>query len=261
MLSDPHLIALGKAVENDAWPRPKCPGCMDARINFEKPTEILDPGSASSQDHPAWEPDWIYGSFHIVGRCEGADCGQIVLGVGSFRVGQAEREYEQQYATWYSLDYLSPPIILLRVPESAPTIVSDGIERASRLLLADPGLAATALRTTVELFLTSEGVAAQDANGNFISAHKRIGQWEAAGGDPKVAALFKAVKWIGNVGTHEDSDLTLKDVLEGAEFLDEAFHRLFVGPDIDLRAQAINSAKGPNRATPGPSASPPQPAP
>ena len=55
------------------------------------------------------------------------------------------------------------------------------------------------------------------------------------------------MKWLGNVGTHEDSDLTTAEVLDGAILLDEAFHRLYTGPDIDARAQTINTAEGPNR--------------
>ncbi len=111
-------------------------------------------------------------------------------------------------------------------------------------MFADPGLSATGLRATVERFLTSQNIPSRDAASNFLGAHKRIEQWRVAGGDAKVADLFMAVKWIGNTGGHEVSDLTAREVLEGVEFLDEAFHRLFVGPDLDQRAQAVNALKG-----------------
>ena len=77
---------------------------------------------------------------------------------------------------------------------------------------------------------------------------RSIQEWKS--GDPSrpnVADLFFAVKWLGNAGTHEDSDLTTFEVLEGARVLDEAFHRLFTGPDIDAHARIINEAKGPSR--------------
>ena len=64
---------------------------------------------------------------------------------------------------------------------------------------------------------------------------------------PAVADLFFAVKWLGKAGTHEDSDLTTIELLDGARVLDEAFHRLFTGPDIEAHAQIINAAKGPFR--------------
>ena len=85
-------------------------------------------------------------------------------------------------------------------------------------------------------------------NGEFRSAHSRINEWKNADPTrPAVADLFFAVKWLGNAGTHEDSDLTTIEVLDGARVLDEAFHRLFLGADIDKHVQTINAAKGPYR--------------
>ena len=40
----------------------------------------------------------------------------------------------------------------------------------------------------------------------------------------------------------------MDDVLDGVEFIDEAFHTLFVAPDVDARAQTINANKGRGRA-------------
>ena len=139
-------------------------------------------------------------------------------------------------------------MLMMSIPKSAPDEVREGVLRASRVLFADPGLAATALRATVERFLTSEGISATRPTGQFRNAHERIKEWRDADPDrPAVADLFFAVKWLGNVGTHEDSDLTAMEVLDGARVLDEAFHRLFTGPDIDAQARTINAAKGPSR--------------
>lgn len=122
------------------------------------------------------------------------------------------------------------------------------MSRASRVLFADPGLAATALRATVELFLTSEGIASRRTNGKFRSAHERIVEWVNADTDrPAVKDLFFAVKWLGNSGTHEDSDLTAIEVLDGARVLEEAFHRLFTGTEIEAHARSIIAAEGPPR--------------
>lgn len=131
----------------------------------------------------------------------------------------------------------------------------EGVRRASRVLFADPGLAATALRATVELFLTSESIAATRSNGQFRSAHERINEWrDADPSRPPVSDLLFAVKWLGNAGTHEDTNLLTIEVLDGARVLDEAFHRLFTGPDIDLYARTINEARGPVRDLGGASA-------
>src|SRR5690554_6801807 len=253
---DSALSELARPVKEDQpWPRPSCPSCREGYIGFSSPTEDESHDSASARSHPAFEPEWISGTFIVRGQCENPKCQQVVHGTGNYRVAYSRKsnrdnefEYQEPHSSFYTLTHLHPPMVIMPIPKSAPDEVREGVLRASRVLFADPGLAATALRATVERFLTSEGISTTRSTGQFRNAHERIKEWRDA--DPNrssVANLFFAVKWLGNAGTHEDSDLTTMEVLNGARVLDEAFHRLFTGPDIDARAQTINSAKGPFR--------------
>lgn len=255
MAVDPALFELAKHVEDGLpWPRPACPVCQTGYVGFGKPIEHESHSSASARSHWAWEPEWISGTFVVQGQCENPDCQQAVHGTGDYRVGYAKKrdtdedEYGPPYSTFYNVTHLHPPMLLMPIPKSAPDEVREGVLRASRVLFADPGLSATALRATVERFLTSEGISATRTNGTFRNAHDRIKEWrDTDSSRPPVADLFFAVKWLGNAGTHEDSDLTSIEVLDGARVLDEAFHRLFTGPDIEKHAKNINDAKGPDR--------------
>lgn len=255
MSVDPALSGFAKAIESgQGWPRPACPSCQSGYIGFSSPTEEESHESASARNHPGFEPEWISGTFAIRGQCENPECQQVVHGTGDYRVGYAQKsnldemEYSSLYSTYFTVAHLHPPLLLMPIPKSAPGEVREGVLRASRVLFADPGLAATALRATVERFLTSQGVSATRSTGQFRNVHERINEWRDADSDrPPVADLFFAVKWLGNAGTHEDSDLTTIEVLDGARVLDEAFHRIFTGPDIDAHAQIINAAKGPSR--------------
>lgn len=252
------LRKLGKKLEEDqAWPRPLCPVCGEGYVAFDSPRTFEDSQSVAAKDHEAWDPEWIFGTFHADGRCENKTCQQHVEAVGTYRVDTANKRQidftQQYYSEYYSIEHFSPALNLLLLPEDAPDEVRDAVNRAGRLLFLDPGLAATALRASVERFLTTQGVAGSAGSGNFVSLHKRLTNWLAAGADARVVDLFLAVKWIGNEGTHEVSDLTVEDVLEGVEFIDEAFHHLFVAPDIDARAARVNAAKGrphPPKSTP-----------
>lgn len=254
---DPALSDLAKPIEsNQPWPRPLCPICQVGYIGFSPPNEDEGHDSASAHNHRAFEPEWVSGTFVVRGQCENSECRQAVHGTGDYRVAVSRKsnrddEFEYQdipYSSYYTLTHLHPPMLIMPIPKSAPDQVREGITRASRVLFTDPSLAATALRATVERFLTSEGISAIQSTGQFRSAHDRIQEWRDADPNrPTVADLFFAVKWLGNAGTHEDSDLTTMEVLDGARVLDEAFHRLFTGPDIDARAQTINAAKGPSR--------------
>ncbi|MEO9249124.1 DUF4145 domain-containing protein [Citricoccus nitrophenolicus] len=257
MTVDPALSDLAKPIESrQPWPRPACPNCQTGYIRFSSPTEDEGLESASARNHDAFEPEWISGTFVVRGQCENPECQQAVHGTGDYRVDYSQKprrddEYEYQdisYSSYYTVTHLHPPMLIMPIPKSAPDQVREGVLRASRVLFADPGLAATALRATVERFLTSQGISATRPNGQFRNAHERIGKWRDADLDrPLVADLFFAVKWLGNAGTHEDSDLTTIEVLDGARVLDEAFHRLFTGPDIDAHAHSINAVKGPSR--------------
>lgn len=253
---DPALSALAKTIEGtEPWPRPICPKCQRGYIAFTKPIEDESHESALLHDHEYFDPEWITGLFSIRGECENTECKQSVHGVGDYVVDFSttfepdDSEFLGPPRTGhYTLKHLHPPLIVMSTPTSAPAEVREGILRASHVLFADPGLAATALRATVERFLTSEGISAVTSTGKFRSAHERIQEWaNAEATRPSVADLFFAVKWLGNAGTHEDSDLTTIEVLDGARVLDEAFHRLFTGPDIEAYARSINEAKGPSR--------------
>lgn len=256
MAVDPALSGLAKPIESgQPWPRPACPSCQTGYIGFSSPTEDESHFSTEARNHWAFEPEWISGTFVVRGQCENPECQQAVHGTGDYSVDYSQKsnrdDFEYQsvpYSSYYTVTHLHPPMLMMPIPKSAPDEVRDGVLRASRVLFADPGLAATALRATVERFLTAEGISATRSGGQFRNAHERINEWRDADANrPPVADLFFAVKWLGNAGTHEDSDLTTIEVLDGARVLDEAFHRLFTGPNIDAHAQNINAAKGPSR--------------
>lgn len=244
------LFGLAKEIESDQpWPRPSCPSCQTGYIGFSSPSTDESHESVSLRSHELFDPEWISGTFVVRGQCENPGCQQALHGIGDYRVGSARKSipdncYSFPYSEYYTVRHLHPPILIMSIPQSAPDTVREGIQRASRVLFADPGLAATALRATVERFLTSEGIAGTHSNGKFRNAHDRIKEWRDADPDrPKVADLLFAVKWLGNAGTHEDSDLTTIEVLDGARVLDEAFHRLFAGPDIEAHASAITTTR------------------
>ncbi|WP_332643278.1 DUF4145 domain-containing protein [Aeromicrobium sp.] len=255
MAPDPALIRLSLTIEEGtAWPRPLCPHCLAGHLRFAIPIEVEHGQSKRAHAHPAWDPDWIHGVFTASALCENPDCEQPAVATGEYSVDWSKkREHDESlgppYSTYYQVRQIHPPLVLMRLPESTPSPVQEGVIRASAVLLTDPGLAATALRLVVEQFLSSEGVPSTRTGGSFIGADERIKTWKKSGtGRDRVAGLLLAVKWIGNAGTHSLSKLTIKEVLEGVEILDEAFHALFVGPDIDARAKAVNDARGPAAA-------------
>lgn len=252
MAPDPALLQLGTPLEEGvAWPRPDCPQCPAGHLEFAEPDRTEHGWSVRQHADEYWEPEWIRGTFTAVGICDNPRCGQYARAVGTYTVDQWEDRLGadhrgRDYSAWHIVDHITPPLALMQLPTGTPDAIQEGVERAAAVLFADPGLAATALRLVVEQFLTSQGVPDIRSSGGFIGADERIKTWKKGAAERgRVADLLLAVKWIGNAGTHSLSTLTIKEVLDGVEFLDEAFHAQFVGPDIDARARAVNAARGP----------------
>lgn len=147
----------------------------------------------------------------------------------------------------YRVRYVNPPLMILIVPTGTPKPVEDAVESASVILWLSPSAAANRLRHAVEELLTARKVKKTTIGKNGkrvkLTLHDRIVAFSKTHSD--VADALEAVKWIGNGGSH-DSDLTVPDVLTGAEILDLAIKALYDKSDAALKAKvkAINKAKG-----------------
>lgn len=248
-----HQIFGGEIEQGKPWPRPICRICREGHVSWGEPITDENKQSLKERNHPGFEPEWISGTVHAIGYCQNDECAQVVIAVGTYRVNESdEPSYDSRYneyqglaySEFYRIEYFSPPLALLPLPEDVPQDVREAIDRASPLLFVDPSFAATALRASVELFLTGQGFPRLSPAGKFTSLDQRIKLWKEATGNHRVANLFLAVKWIGNEGTHEGKSLTVGDVLDGLGFIESAFHDLFVAPGIDMHVDAVNLAKG-----------------
>lgn len=249
MAIDPALSEFAKQIESGQnWPRPECPKCSKGRIRFSsEPAE--SPDFMTSEQMEYLDPEWITGTFMVLGKCENPGCEQAVHATGDFKVGTADKSWHDDtqiyYSSYYEVRYFHPPLLIISAPEAAPEQVRKSILRASSVLFTAPALAATALRSTVEVFLATEGITAVRSNGSFRGAHERIIEWgQADASRSQIAELFTGIKWLGNYGTHEDSDLTTIQVLAGAKILDQAFDQIFEVPSVVAHAQALTAGKG-----------------
>lgn len=130
MSVDPALPSFAKPIESgQSWPRPACPSCQTGYIGFSSPTEDEGHDSASVRSHPAFEPEWISGTFVIRGQCENPECQQAVHGTGDYRVNYSQKsdrndEFEYQgipyYSSYYTVTHLHPPMLMMSIPKSAP---------------------------------------------------------------------------------------------------------------------------------------------
>jgi hypothetical protein len=247
------LRALSEPIIEQDWPTPTCPHCDRGLIVFAPSDTHMSLQPWSDHERDGWDPEDVEGVFAVLGTCSAARCGGRVMISGTFRVRSQERRHagDPGHVYVFSVLQAAPAFGLISPPLALPESIRGSIRRAERLLLPDRASAAGALRAAVERLLTEQGIPGRTPAGGFKTADNRITEWEAAGGPPQVIELLRAVKWIGNHGSHEEPDLTVDDVLETVELLAHALDLVYDdrGERLSVRAAAVNARKGPLRPT------------
>jgi hypothetical protein len=169
---------------------------------------------------------------------------------------QLSPDYDE-WGKWYG-DYrerlnpelFSPPLPLIESRDACPKKVGQRIDTAAKVIWLDPSSSANRLRSAAEALMDDQGIPRKgiDKKGKIYNTtlHERINKWKIAKpeyADP--ADLLLAVKWIGNVGSHDDR-LRLTDVLDGVEILDHLIASVYdtTTDEIKKRAAEITARKG-----------------
>ena len=231
-----------------AWPTLPCPFCYQESLAPENVQHLSTQDSINHSDSPDWEPDWEFGYFHGTLRCGYSKCREIVVVSGEMRHGLSEEWDDpndgRSWTYWYRLRYSIPSIPLTdRLPDGCPESVVLRIREAGRIFWADPAGSANRLRSALEELLNVRRVRRIETTSTGkrrrLSLHRRI---QILGiGNPEVAELIEAVKWIGNEGSHS-SEIDASNVLLASVILE---HALFVMYDrstaeIAKQARAVN---------------------
>jgi hypothetical protein len=190
----------------------------------------------------------IVGHFHGVLKCTFGKCAESVTVAGDFCVDydvtDDGRTTEFEY---FWLRYSAPALTLVKPPPGTPDTVIAAIKSAAGVIWLDPSAAANRLRVATEELLTAQKVRRTTINKNRkreqLITHDRIVAFKKV--QPKAADALLAVKWIGNVGSH-DSTLTVSDILNGAEMLGYALRLLYDKTDAEIEREIrrVNARKG-----------------
>ncbi|MCZ1012265.1 DUF4145 domain-containing protein [Streptomyces lydicus] len=158
-------------------------------------------------------------------------------------------DYEDYYQHLHPKFFL-PALPLVEMPRACPESVKGRIEAASAVLWVDPSSAANRIRSVVEALMDEQGILRKrmDKDGKIrdVGLHDRIAAFKKAKPPfAEAADLLLAVKWIGNVGSHEDI-LKIPDVLDGIEILDFTLELVYDTrrDDLKKRAAEITIRKG-----------------
>lgn len=225
------------------WPHIPCPTCARGGLLPVHDSFVAEEAETSKtlEHHEGWDPDWIHGGFHGVLACSKKTCDRVRV-IGEMNVGYTARRSDQPYEAHWTPTLFLPALPLLENRKLCPPEVGERVDAAAKILWLDPSAAANRVRTAVEALMDDRGVIRKKPNreGRVVALNldARIATYKKALPQHTDAAdLLLAVKWIGNVGSHEDV-LRVPDVLEGVEFLDDALSLIYGAPSDDVRKRA-----------------------
>lgn len=220
---------------------------------MEGKLQIVETGpSRSAHSHEAWDPDWIVERFTNLLECN--SCQQVAAVAG--RTSNFLHQYygpfdevETDLATTLHPEYISPAPLLFDLPVKTPEALSEEVRRAFSLIWSDHEACASRIRTCIELLLDDIKIPKVEKTAKdkeiALSLHKRIEKYSVV--DKESSDLLLAVKWIGNAGSHSNTQgLERSDLLDVFEILDYVLEQNYVGQKKRLVkiAAAINAAKG-----------------
>lgn len=200
-----------------------------------------------------WQRGYFFGKL----ACPRTPCGNahVVAGEYSDRAEGATEDglEEDPYQIGLSVLHVLPALPIMNFPARTPISVQQPVLSAASVLLSDPNSGANRMRAGVECLLDARNVRRYPGRSrkNRLTTHARIEAFALS--NSEVADLLMAMKWIGNVGSHEIAPLPLAVVLDGIELFARAVHLLYDQTDSELQARAarINRGKGPGKTSRG----------
>lgn len=236
------------------WP---CPSCGNSVLQIVDKSFSEGEGADSKQAHSceAWESDWISKRFTCLLKCSNDYCGEVVacVGIGSIRekylcdpYGRTAREYIE----WFKPLFFQPGLMMMDIPVGAPEKIVMDLKASFGLFFFNTNAAANCARMSVEELLTSLGVKRFSINGGKrrpINLHRRIELLPEKFGNVK--NLLKAVKWIGNHGSHSGKQVTTEALIDVYDILELALEELYSKKRqrIQRVAHAVNKLRGPRK--------------
>lgn len=236
-----------------------CPSCGKGLLRIKKDTFHAEETKDSKRvpRYEAWNPDQIEYVYSCLLECTILACKDTVANSGTGWV-DFDIEYDEEkgfaYQAWkdyFSPKHFSPHLKIFICPKGTPDNVSEEIEKSFSLFFSDASSAANHIRIAIEDLLTYLKIKhyrLKNKKRHLLFLHSRIQLLPAK--YKHLQDLFFAVKWLGNAGSHSDRVVTMDDVLDAYEIMEEILQDLFVKKTKRVKsiAKKINKTKGPKKS-------------
>lgn len=217
-----------------------CPHCNNGHLEL-KNKEIRNIETEESKElhkSPDFEPEWITLLFTDFLICK--KCNEVTAVVGEGTVtGFYDDEHQLSFEIGYMPKYFYPPLHLFSIPVRTPGTVSKSLIESFSLAWSDFASAANRLRVSIENLLESLDLGLTGKLHNKIEQLAKIPEKKA------LATKLMAIKWLGNDGSHYNTELEECDVAFAYIVFEEILNDLYRDKiDTMKLASMINSKKG-----------------
>lgn len=239
-------------------PRWVCPICGKGILKSKADTfkSVETSGSKKAHGQEEWDPQWIEYVYSFVLVCSNEACKDVVVSAGEGFV-DVDVDYddngqpEQNWFDFFRPKYFYPHLKLFSIPKGTPDNVVEELNQSFELFFCNPPSASNHIRIALENLLTYLKVKRYETkNGKkiFLNLHRRIDLMTSK--YQSLKDYFLAIKWLGNAGSHSDKKITLDDVMDAYEIMEEALEELFERrkEHIQKLVKTINKKKGPKGA-------------
>jgi len=236
-------------------PRWLCPICGQGILKIKADTfnSVETSGSKKARKDEEWEPQWIEYVYSCLLVCSNEACKAVVANSGEGFV-DVDYDYDdsgQPKENWFDFfrpKYFHPHLKLFSLPTGTPKDIVEEINQSFELFFCNPPSASNHIRIALENLLTYMKVKRYETkNGKkfFLNLHRRIDLIPAKYQSLKDFCL--AIKWLGNAGSHSDKKITLDDVMDAHEIMDQMLGELLDKKQEHIKklVKTINKKKGP----------------
>jgi hypothetical protein len=241
-----------------------CPTCGNGSLLVLKDSFHKDE-RLHSRDHSddAFDPDWIEYVYSCLLRCSNETCREVVSNSGTGSVDTKNYrnhlgDWDAEYVDLFQPKFFEPHLILMDIPTKCSTSVVNALNESFKLFFVAPSAAANSVRIAIEELLTELKVKRfkltkpknksssplMEKKRQIINLHDRIELIPAK--HTELKEMLKAIKWIGNAGSHTADVITHDHVLDAYEFMEHVLAQIYSSKSkLTSLAKKINKNKGP----------------
>ena len=235
----------------------KCPHCqkgyllLDKKYFFEKQYgSSIKKGTFKINDYEEDYDDRFYlGTIAGQLKCNHPDCAEITSFIGQTKFftdcydDENGREIEFPEKRIY-FKYFVPPIHIIELKKEYPKELKEILLESFSLYFSSYSACINTLRILLEKLCELHEIKSETDNGGYKTLDKKLDELNYN----EVKDLLKAIKWIGNDGSHsleviekEDLDLTYRFI---KKVLDEIYPSPTDDEELNILAKEINDNKG-----------------